>query len=251
MSGTRTAPHRLPGKGSPSVTTVPAPRSTAWGMKRRPSCLKPGTATKQPPGVDPASRPSARGPSWAAGPRSPLRQRVEQRLAAPPARSASAHLIESPRTPAGAGCPSSRSRQPRASGSRARCLPHDHAPARHRHVDVERPRSASAWRRLLPARSGIASAVRRVRRSGSPSRPAGPPGGPRTIWIAGWRRAAGPRDSAGSAPTAPRRSAPPPRCPTPPSWARRAAPASPTAGLVGRREADEREHAGLAGVDVA
>src|SRR5262245_14665472 len=48
--GTSTWATESPATGSPSVTTTVAPRRTASGMKRRPSCLNPGTATKQPPG---------------------------------------------------------------------------------------------------------------------------------------------------------------------------------------------------------
>src|SRR5262245_58786832 len=48
--GTSTWATDSPATGSPSVTTTVAPRRTASGMKRRPSCLNPGTATKQPPG---------------------------------------------------------------------------------------------------------------------------------------------------------------------------------------------------------
>src|SRR5438093_57042 len=43
--GTSTWATRTSRSGSPSVTTSAAPRPTASGMKRRASCLKPGTAT--------------------------------------------------------------------------------------------------------------------------------------------------------------------------------------------------------------
>ena len=49
-AGTSTCATDRPATGSPSVTTSVAPRRTASGMKRRASCLNPGTATKQPPG---------------------------------------------------------------------------------------------------------------------------------------------------------------------------------------------------------
>jgi hypothetical protein len=50
--GTRTRGASPPGSGSaPSATTATAPRASASPMYRRPSCLRPGTATKRPPGL--------------------------------------------------------------------------------------------------------------------------------------------------------------------------------------------------------